>query len=466
MLAYLTYMGERLVEMRRLLKRTASLYLHCDPTASHYLKALSDSVFGTSNFRNEIIWRRTGSHNKSKRFGPIHDVILFYSRDDDFYFKRTFSPYLDGHVGSYFKKSDKRGRYWTNSLTGAGTRKGASGKPWRGYDPTAVGRHWAIPGAIIDDLSVATGLDSQEKLDAIDAAGFVDHPSSGSDAMPTYRQYLEDSPGFPIQDIWAYQPHTGGVLHGTAAAIDEDIRWLGKQRDSERLGYPTQKPLGLMRRIIEASCPADGIVLDPFCGCGTTVTAAEHLGRRWAGVDISPIAVDIIQDKRLKPLGIQADTYGIPYALNAAAKLAKEQPFDFERWAVTRIPGLAPNEQQRGDSGLDGRGTIFERPDDHDSRLVLAQVKGGGFKLTELRDFLHVMGRENAACGVFTTLDSNGSSNARAEVAAMGGISVNGQRFPRAQLWSISAHFDNRLPSLPMLADPYTGQPIQQTLLH
>ena len=259
MLAYLAMMAPRLVELHRVLKPTGSIYLHCDPTASHYLKLLLDSVFGPENFRNEIIWRRTGSHNSSKRFGPIHDVLLlFFQKEPGSHFMKLYRPYLKGHVDGYFKRVDDKGRrYWTNALTGAGTRKGLSGQPWHGYDPTPAGRHWAIPGKIAEVLGLGDELNTQEKLDELDAAGFVVH-SSDAGTMPTYVQYLDASPGVPIGDLWTYQPHTRGVLHNSAEAIDEDVRWLVKQGDKERLGYPTQKPVGLLERIIQSSCPAGG----------------------------------------------------------------------------------------------------------------------------------------------------------------------------------------------------------------
>lgn len=166
MLAYLAMMAPRLVELQRTLKPTGSLYLHCDPTASHYLKLLLDSIFGPENFRNEIIWRRTGSHNSSRRFGPIHDVLLFYSKSRSYYFKTIYQPYMEGHVASFFKKEDpEHGRYWSNALTGAGTRNGQSGQKWHGYDPTSTGRHWAVPGRIANELNLDPDLSVQERLD-------------------------------------------------------------------------------------------------------------------------------------------------------------------------------------------------------------------------------------------------------------------------------------------------------------
>ena len=284
--AFLCFMAVRLLEMHRLLKPTGAIYLHCDPTASHYLKELMDAIFGRNSFRNEIIWRRTGSHNSAGRFGPIHDTILFYAKSGEYRHIIQHSPYLRGHIDEYFKNSDKRGRYWTNSLHGSGIRHGKSGKPWRGFDPTAAGRHWAIPGDLVAAFGIDPKLSQHEKLDALHERGVIDFPSGGSKALPTYRQYLDRSPGVPLQDVWAYQPHTEGCLHDTDEPIDADVRWIPKMDKVERQGYPTQKPVGLYERIIRSSSREGDIVLDPFCGCATTCVAAEKMGRQWVGIDI------------------------------------------------------------------------------------------------------------------------------------------------------------------------------------
>lgn len=421
MLAYLTYMAERLEHMHRLLKPTGAIYLHCDPTASHYLKIIMDAIFGGKNFRNEIIWRRTGSHNSVNRFGPIHDVLLFFAKSEEYRHRAVFRPYLKGHVDTYFKQADARGRYWGNSIHGSGVRRGDSGKPWRGYDPTDHGRHWAVPGALVLALGIDPALPQHDKLDALYECGVVDLPAKG---LPTYRQYLETSSGQILQDIWAFQPHTNGVLYGTDERIDEDVRWIPERDKRERLGYPTQKPRTLLERIIKASSRPDDLVLDPFCGCGTTVEAADRLGRRWAGIDISSFAIDLIRDKRFKNRTIPAQ--GIPTDLAAARKLAKEQPFAFESWAVWRLPGFHPNTKQVADGGIDGRATLAQMPEDYKSRKALAQVKGGRFNLSNFRDFIHVTDRDRAALGCFVTLDPVTSAAARAEAANVGRITVSG----------------------------------------
>ncbi len=305
--AFLCFIAVRLLELHRILREDGSIYLHCDPTASHYLKALMDAIFGRNNFRNEIVWRRTGSHNSADRFGPIHDIILFYSKPD---YKHTiqFTPYLRGHVSEYFKKEDNIGRYWTNSIHGSGIRHGESGKSWRGYDPTKVGRHWAIPSKLILAFGIDPRLPQHEKLDALYELGLIDMPAPNSSALPTYRQYLKDSPGQPMQDLWVYQPYTKGFLEGTDEEIDRDVRWIPKRDRGERTGYPTQKPIGLYSRIILSSSKENDIVLDPFEGCATTLVAAERLRRQWVGIDIWKNAQDVIVD-RLEKEGLTAPKY-------------------------------------------------------------------------------------------------------------------------------------------------------------
>ena len=303
MQSYLCMMAVRLLEMRRVLKDTGSIYLHCDPTAHHYLKLLMDSIWGAGNFRNEIIWRRTGAHNSADRFGPIHDDILFYAKSGEYEHRAIYRPYLKGHVETYFKRKDENGQYWTNSIHGSGTRNGKSGEPWRGYDPTLAGRHWAIPRELVLAFGINPGLSQHEKLDALYELGLIDLPESVGKGLPTYRQYLAQSPGQLLQDIWAFQPYTKGSLHGTDAGIDEDVRWIPPRDKRERTGYPTQKPLALLERIIKASSNEGDVVLDPFCGCATACVAAENLGRRWVGIDISLKAVELVNMRLQQSMG-------------------------------------------------------------------------------------------------------------------------------------------------------------------
>ena len=433
-----------------------SLYLHCDDTASHYLKALLDAIFGPRNFRNDIAWRRATSHNDPARYGRILDHILYYSRDGRPYWdgEAIATPKDEAQLRASYPSRDERGRYRGADLTGAGASEGESGRPWRGYDVAARGRHWSAPrsGAYAEWIErehvpgyrAIEGV--HERLDALDAAGLIHHPEAG--VWPGLKRYADADRGNPPQNL-----------------ILEPAGFTNYSGGGERLGYPTQKPVALLERLVKASCPPDGLVLDPFCGCGTAVVAAHNLGRRWIGVDISATAIDIIRERRFAPLGIEAEAYGIPRDLAAARKLAAERPPDFEAWAVTRIPGLAPNERKVADGGIDGRGTLLAAPDGLEARLVLAQVKGGAFQLGQLRDFLYVCEREGAACGVFVTLERVRSPQARALTAERGEAVSGAGRYPRVQLWSIEELFEGRRPALPALADPQTGRPVQPRML-
>jgi DNA modification methylase len=307
LLAYLTMMTPRLVELRRVLKSSGSLYLHCDPTAGHYLKVLLDAVFGPENFRNEIVWRRTGAHGPRRTFGPIHDTLLFFSKTNDYFFRALKRPYLKGHVDSRYALDEATGRYkftsGGNVLTGANVTQGESGRPWRGFDPSAKNRHWAIPGFLAEQMPPEFAkLGVRAKLDALYAAGLIEiRPGA---AWPTPVRYLSEADGQPLGDIWAYQPYTEGAVHGTKEGIDADVAWMGPT-DPERLGYQTQKPLGLLARIISSSCPPDGLVLDPFCGCGTTIVAARAQSRRWIAIDQSRVAIRLVKERLRDACGLE-----------------------------------------------------------------------------------------------------------------------------------------------------------------
>ena len=279
MMSYLIMMAVRLIEMERILKPTGSIYLHCDPTASHYLKLLTDGIFGRQNFRNHIIWKRTSVHNSAKRWGPNLDSILFYTKSDQFTWNRVRQPYDPEYIDKFYRYEDKIGRFRVGDLTGAGIRHGDSGRAWRGVDPSRKGRHWAVPMKI---LSVAyptrdlTPLSTQERLDLLDEAGLVYWPKKGN--VPALKRYLDLSKGVPLQELIV------------------DIRPIGS-RARERTGYPTQKPIALLDRIIEASSNEGDIVFDPFCGCATTMVAADRLERQWAGIDLSPLAVKLVNER-------------------------------------------------------------------------------------------------------------------------------------------------------------------------
>ena len=308
MKSYLIMMAVRLLEMERLLKDTGSIYLHCDPTASHYLKLLMDAIFGASNFRSEIVWRRSNAHNKlSRQYGPIHDILLFYGKDKRAPFHPGRSPYTSAYVKKSFPYVDQRGRYQSNVLTGSGTRSGESGDQWRDYDPTPHGRHWAIPSKVLEHVNVPEEEPSVQKmLDSMDEAGLILLPKKVG-GMPRYKQYLSSSRGILYQDIWAFQPSTRGVCWESDQGIDEDVKWL--DNETERVGYPTQKPLGLLRRVIESSSNERDVVFDPFCGCATACVAAERLQRQWIGIDLSPLAAKLVNSRLQKEMGLFFDIH-------------------------------------------------------------------------------------------------------------------------------------------------------------
>ena len=288
--AFLCFMAVRLLELHRVLRNDGSIYLHCDPTASHYLKELMDSIFDKRNFRNEIIWKRTTTKKGSTRkFGAVHDTILFYTKSNNYFFTPVYLEHDKNYIDKAYRHSDRFGRYRVGDLTAAGKSKGSSSKPWRGVS-VPQGKHWACatnwPTQINkpDDWDALT---TQEKLDYMDSVGLIYWPKRGK--MPGFKRYLSTSKGSAmtglITDI--------GQIEGQAR---------------EKVGYPTQKPLALYGRFIEASSRENDVILDPFAGCATTLVAAERLGRQWVGMDIWDKVKDVVVD-RLEDEGLIAPKY-------------------------------------------------------------------------------------------------------------------------------------------------------------
>jgi len=453
MTAYIVMMASRLLELRRILKPTGSLYLHCDPTASHYLKILLDAVFGPPNFRNEIIWRRSGAHNKCGRWGPIHDVILFYSKSDDYIWTNPKRPYMAGHVNEHFIK-DSHGyktNYYGNVLTGSGTRNGESGQPWKGINPTVKGRHWAIPGKLWEDAGFdGEGLTQHQKLDKLFEAGYITiEPDS---EWPIYERRIKEGEGPATGDIWAYQPYTEGTVFGNKDCIDADVSWI-KPRSHERLSYPTQKPLALLERIIKASSNEGDVVLDPFCGCGTAVHAAETLNRQWIGIDVTHLAISLIE-KRLRDAfpGVQCAVHGTPKDLDSARDLARRDKYQFQWWACSLVNAQPFGGQKKGaDTGIDG--VIFFRDDSvirGGPKKIIVSVKGGdNINVGMVRDLKGVLEREKAAIGLFVCL-ADPTKPMITEAAAAGFYeSRDLRRFPKIQILTIADLFSGVKPSYP-----------------
>ena len=365
MLAYLSYMAERLIEMRALLKATGSIYLHCDPTASHYLKIVMDAIFGPENFLNEIIWHYTNASRGKRQWAKSHDVILWYGRSSGFVFNRdeALVPFQSGMTKWRYERGGQAGKQMP-----------------KGKTP--------------DDVISLPSLNAMAK---------------------------------------------------------------------ERTGYPTQKPEALLANIVRASSHEGDLVLDPFCGCGTTLLAAHGAGRQWAGIDISAFAVENVVRWRLNRRGIDAKTAGIPTDVASAKLLAERSPFKFEAWAVNQIPGMAPNTRQVGDGGIDGRGILLNPVCGSANRLVLAQVKKGKPTMDSVRAFRSVVDDQSngAVAGVFITLEKNWTRGMEAEFVKSGSLQIEGspECWPRLQFWSIEDLFARRLrPRLPAMTDPVTGK--------
>ncbi len=289
MMSYLIMMAVRLIEMRRILKPTGSIYLHCDDTASHYLKLLMDAVFGGKNYRNCIIWRRATSHNDPGRFGRICDHILYYAKSDAATWNDIRQPRSADSLASAYPSQDARGRYRSADLTGAKASDGESGIPWKGYEVSSRGRHWAAPktgtyAAYIEEHFIPgyrkiKGV--HERLDALDKAGLIHHPKRGK--WPGLKRYAAADAGTPPQNL-----------------ILNPIGFTNYSASSkEYLGYPTQKRVEVMERLVEISSDEGDLVFDPFCGCATTLVAADRLNRAWAGIDLSPLAIKLV-DQRIR----------------------------------------------------------------------------------------------------------------------------------------------------------------------
>ncbi len=437
MAAYLSMMAVRLIELHRVLTPRGSLYLHCDPTASHYLKILLDTIFGVKNFRNEIIWRRTATHGKSKRNAPIHDTILLYSKTENYKWTYHKKPYMKRHVQEYFVEDAKgwHTNYYGNVLTGSGLRKGESGQPWKGFDPSAKGRHWAIPGALIEDIDEDfSKLTQHQKLDRLLELSYI--KIIPGQAWPMYERYLTPSDGQNIPDIWAYQPYTEGTVFGTDTGIDEDVRWLSP-RNQERLGYQTQKPEALLERIIEASSNEGDVVLDPFCGCGTTIAVAQKLNRRWIGIDVTWLAIDKVEQRLRQAFGEKVkslyEVKGNPTDVASARDLARRSKKEFEIWALSIVKAA----QREHDGGVDGILSIPESKSKYTK--VVVQVKGGEIlNPGMIRDLIGTIEKEKAAIGLFITLEEPTSGMKEVAIHAGSYISpIWNKQYPRIQIRTV-----------------------------
>lgn len=414
MMAYLAMMAVRLLELHRVLKPTGSLYLHCDPTASHYLKLLLDGVFGADGFVNEVVWRRYGAHNDvgqgSKHFGRVHDVILFYAKSRSREWNQVFGPYDPEYVKSTYRLDDGDGRkYTTTPLTApGGAEKGNPVFEWNGHT-----RAWRY---------------SKETIQRLHVEGKLHYSKTG---YARQKLYLEDAKGVPAQDLWTDISSLSGAMQ-------------------ERLGYPTQKPLALLERIIAASSNEGDVVLDPFCGCGTAVHAAQKLGRRWLGIDVTHLAISLIE-KRMKDAfpGLAFTVEGRPQDLAAAMDLAARDKHQFELWALSVVEAQPWKGGRKGaDTGIDG--IIYFKPDGKRTEKAIVEVKGGAIGVKDIGRLAQVMERERAPFGVYIT--ARPPTRAMESDAAAVGVWENeytGRKHPRLQIITLAELFQNKRPDIP-----------------
>lgn len=430
MMAYLAMMAVRLVELHRVLKATGSLYLHCDPTASHYLKLVLDAVFGPDKFRNEVIWKRPSAHSSSKRYGPVHDVILFYTKSNEYVWNPSYQPYDDTYVDGFYTHVDPDGRRWRRSdLTGAGVRHGETGNEWRGINVTAKGRHWAWPPS---------------ELEKMDKAGRLHWPAK-TGGMPMLKRYLDEQPGIPAQDIISDIP----PMHNLA---------------DERLGYPTQKPVALLERIISASSNPGDTVLDPFCGCGTAIDAAQKLGRQWIGIDVTHLAIGLVEKRLREGYGDAAhwETIGVPKDLASAQRLAEDKPHDFQNWICLQLGGWPwMGGKKGGDKGVDGY--FYYVGEGGQTETGVISVKAGhNVNPGMVRDAGRVMARDGHKLGLFVcaAMPTRGMEE---EAASHGLIETEFGRFPALQIFTLAELFQDRRPKLPPLVSPNRKAPRVET---
>jgi site-specific DNA-methyltransferase (adenine-specific) len=412
MMAYLAMMAIRLIELHRVLKPTGSLYLHCDPTASHYLKLLLDGVFGAENFRNEIIWRRTRAHNDRKlsRFGAVHDTILYYSRSAERLFNVSFAARDPNAPKSHDLYVHTDGKLYRKDNCRAPGDRGPRYE-WNGHV-----YHWRF---------------SPDERDRLISEGRIVYSATG---MPRVLRPVDPDRGSPLQDLWA------------------DIDALNSG-SNELLGYPTQKPAALLERIITASSNEGDVVLDPFCGCGTAVHAAQKLGRQWIGIDVTHLAIHLIE-KRLNDAfpGIQYEVHGTPRDLASARDLAARDKHQFELWALAQVDAVPWKGGRKGpDSGIDG--IIYFKPDGKRTEKAIVEVKGGGTGVKDIGRLAQVMEREKAPLGVFVTAEMPTSAMVK-DAAAVGRFEDEwGRTYPRLQILTLAEMFQGKKPDIPFV-DP------------
>ena len=407
--AYLIMMAIRLLELKRVLKPTGSFYLHCDPSASHYLKIILDTIFGKENFRNEIVWKRSSAHNDAaqgrKQFGQIHDIVFFYTKSNDWQWNTQHTEYDEKYVSDFYRHVEpETGRvYRLDNLSGPGGA--AKGNP--SYEVMGVTRFWRY---------------SKVKMQQLIDEGRIVQTRPG--AVPAYKRYLDEMPGVSLQDVWT------------------DLNPISSQA-AERLGYPTQKPESLLERIVRASSNEGDVVLDPFCGCGTSVSVAQKLNRQWLGIDVTYLSIALIESRLQSQYGLKPKTdyqvTGVPADLASALDLFHRDPYQFQFWALTLIPAFpAGGEKKKGaDRGIDGLISFVDGAPRR-AQQIIVQVKGGHTSVPHIRDLRGVVEREKAAMGFYICLEAP-TKPMLTEAAGAGtfGSEIWGRTFPRIQIRTV-----------------------------
>jgi site-specific DNA-methyltransferase (adenine-specific) len=420
MSAYLFMMAERLLELHRVLKPTGSIYLHCDPTASHYLKMILDAIFGPKNFRNEIVWKRFNFHADAKRFGRVTDRILFYSKSDDYTFNKQYAPFKKEYLDSKFIYVDEKGKFRLDNLNPPGGRGPV-------YEFHGVIRPWRY---------------TKEKMLQLEEQGLI-YTKSKVAQKKRYLQDLEDRGGAVVHEIW------------------DDVAAVNSQA-KERMGFQTQKPLQLLERIIQASSNEGDIVLDPFCGCGTAIIAAEKLHRHWIGIDITFLAINLIKNRLNDTFPkINFEVRGEPRDLDSARELAKDR-YQFQWWALSLVgarpvgaTSAKPKEGRKGaDEGIDGwlRFSVSA----NQVEKIVVQVKSGHVGVKDIRELRDVVSRQNAAIGLFLTLEEPTDEMIKEVKATDPYVSPNwNHEYPKIQILTVEQLIKNERPDIPPISNMF-----------
>ncbi len=410
MLAYLAMMAPRLVELHRVLKLTGSLYLHCDSTASHYLKLLLDSTFGPRNFRNEIVWVRHNARSTRGRWPRIHDTLLFYSKGETFSFEPIIVKADKAKLPHTLITGPNGMKYQTYELTGPGvTRLGESGKPWRGFDVTKMGRHWGNNHGAMDKWA---------------EAGLIHFAKDGFPRRRDEQPFDPDTREVTVGDVWI------------------DIDRINQADKRERQGYPTQKPEALLQRILDASARPGQVILDPFCGCGTTISVAQQKGLEWIGIDVTHLAIGLIKHRLREQFGAAiSSTYrviGEPVSLPDAERLAAEDPFQFQAWALGLVLARKETSSKKGaDRGIDGVIYFHDDPKGKAKRIVLSVKAGANVSVAMVRDLVGTVTREKADLGVLISF-TKPTKPMETEAADAGFyVSPMGGKHPKIQILTI-----------------------------